>query len=252
MQTYLNSPELKTAFLAEITKHEDADALVKGTYGQMNGMFKGCAIGCSLHSLNVLQGKTGAAVAELTDRHDRYEAELGWPLWLAYLEDNIFESLPDELATTWPRRLAEAIPVGAVVDDVVLAKILRWVLADETYGVRYATDNEKIRGYIDGVIAGFDAEIATGGQATAEQREAAARAAWDAWAAGAARAAWAARDAWAARAARDAWAARAARDAWAAGAALDAGAAGAAWDAFFPALSLYVLTLLRELPSDAG
>ena len=36
MQTYLNRPELKTAFLAEITKHEQQDAFIKGSYGTMN------------------------------------------------------------------------------------------------------------------------------------------------------------------------------------------------------------------------
>ena len=246
MQTYLNSPELKAAFLAEITKHEVQDMFIKGTYGQMNGDFKGCAIGCSLHSLNVLQGKTGAALADLTDHHERYPAELGWPLWLAHLEDIIFENLPDDLATTWPRRIAEAVPVGTVVADIVLAKILRWMLADPEFGVRFATDDEEIRGYIDGMIAGFDAEIVSGGQATAEEREAAARAAWHAWgarAANAARAAWSIMDAW------DTWIARDACDAWAVMNAL-AAIAGSKADAFFPALSLHVLTLLRELPTD--
>jgi hypothetical protein len=72
-QTYLGDPQLKAAFLAEITKHEDQDALIKGTYGQMNGHFTGCAIGCSLHSLNVLQGKVGKASTEHTGNHARYE-----------------------------------------------------------------------------------------------------------------------------------------------------------------------------------
>ena len=46
--TYLGKPDLKVAFLGEIGKHEALDALVKGSYGRMNGHFKGCAIGCSL------------------------------------------------------------------------------------------------------------------------------------------------------------------------------------------------------------
>ena len=229
LQTYLGDPGLKAAFLAEITKHEEQDALIKATYGWLNGTFKGCAIGCSLHSLNVLQGKVGAGLTERTDVHARYEAELGLPIWFAFMEDQIFENLPDDLAKTWPRRLAEAIPVGAVVDDLVLAKILRWTLADAEFGVRFATEDAEIRGYIDGVIAGFDAEIATGGHATAEQREAAARAARDAWAA------------WDARAACDDW------DAWAARAAATNSSRAKA-DAFFPALSEFVLGVVRELP----
>ena len=42
MQTYLNDPHLKIAFLAELTKHEERDQLIKGTYGRMNGAFRGC------------------------------------------------------------------------------------------------------------------------------------------------------------------------------------------------------------------
>ncbi len=173
MQTYLNDPQLKMAFLTEITKHEDADAFIKGSYGQMNGTFKGCAIGCSLHSLNILQGKVGKARAERTGDHERYEAELGLPTWFAYLEDHIFETLPNDLATTWPRRLAEAIPVGGVVDDRVLARILCWSLTAPEFGVRYATDREDVRGWIDTVAAYIDADWR--GVATADQREAAAR-----------------------------------------------------------------------------
>jgi hypothetical protein len=192
MQTYLGDPSLKTRFLDEIGKHEQMDAIVKGTYGEMHGArFVGCAIGCSLHSLNLITGKQtmndkDSAQTERSDTgdHSRYESELGLPVWLAYLEDNVFENLPDDLAMTWPRRFAEAIPVGAVVDDVVLAKILRWVLADAEFGVRFATDNDEIRGYIDTIVVLFDAEIV--GTATAEQREAAARDAWAAWAAWAA------------------------------------------------------------------
>lgn len=246
LQTYLNRPQLKADFLAELAKHEEHDALIKGTYGTMNRLFKGCAIGCALHSLNILQGKVGAATALDTDKHARYEAELGLPRWFAYLEDQIFEELPDALAKTWPRRIAEAIPVGAIVNDLVLAKILRWMLADTEFGERHATDDDEVRGHIDGVIAGFDAEISTGCRATAEQREAAAMDARVSWVAAAA---W---GTWAARATEDVgderwvtWTAGAAKAAWA-GAATPASRAKA--DAFFPALSEYVLGLVRALP----
>ena len=226
MLTYLGDQKLKRDFLEQIGLHEQQDQLIKGVYGQMNGAFRGCAIGCALHSLNILQGKVGPARADHIDDHTRYEAELGLPTWFAHMEDQIFEQLPDDQARTWPRRLAEAIPVGAVVDDVVLARCLRWALADEKFGVRYATGDPVIHGHIDGVIAGFDAEIATGGQASSDQRGEAARAARDA------------RDA---RAARAAWAARAARAAW------DARAAEKA-NAFVPAFSEFVLDVVRALP----
>lgn len=218
--TYLGSPQLKADFLAQIGQHEAADALIKGTYGRLDGdqHFRGCAVGCSLHSLSLLHGKSAAESADHTDQHGRYEAELGWPTWLAYLEDHLFETMPNELALTWPRRLAEAVPVGAVIDDIVLAKILRWTLAHEEFGVRHATDDAEVHWWIDTIVAAFDAEIA--GTCTAEQREAAARAAW------AAGAAW------------DAWAAT-------------SSSAAKKADAFSAALSDYVIEVLRELSPHA-
>src|SRR4051812_28640611 len=88
--TYLGDSKLKADFLAEIGKHEAADQIISGTYGEWDGQkFTACAIGCSLHSLNILQDK--AELCKDTGVHDRYEAELGLPTWLAYLEDSIFE-----------------------------------------------------------------------------------------------------------------------------------------------------------------
>ena len=126
--TYKNDPALKAAFLGQLAEHEAADAFLQGTYAQMNGHFRGCGIGCSLHSLNVIQGRTPLFN---TDVHARFPSELGWPLWLAYLEDHVFEHLPIEAAKHWPRQLSEAVPVGVTVPDVVLAKLLRWVLIGE-------------------------------------------------------------------------------------------------------------------------
>ena len=229
--TYRNDPAFKAAFLAELDKHAALDAFTKGTYGMMNGHFRGCGIGCSLASLNVLRG---APVLEQTGQHERYPSELGWPLWLAYLEDNLFESLPDGLSKTWPARLSAAVPVGVEIPDRVLAKILRWSLANATYGVRHVTDNPEAIAVIDRMIALFDRSIADDEPSDTEWSEVAwdARVAWVAWDAWAARAAWAARDAWAARVA---WAARDARAAW------------EARDGFYPALSDYVISELEAL-----
>ena len=226
LRAYLNDPALKAAFLDQIAQHEAADAIVQGTYGQINGAFRGCAIGCALHSLNLLQGKVGEEALTDTSVHARYETELGLPAWLAHLEDHIFESLPIAEAVTWPRRLAEAIPVGAVVGDRALARILLWLLTDATYGARTATDREDVRGWIDKIAAWIAADAR--GEATDEQSARAARAAWAAWAA---RDAWAAWDAWAAR---DAWADRAVWD--------------AKWDTrFCLALAAHVVTVLQAV-----
>ena len=177
--TYHNDAALKSAFLGEIGKHEALDALVKGSYGRMNGHFKGCAIGCSHYSLQVLQGKTprAAAVAAEKGDHASVAKDLGWPLWLAYLEDNLFERLPDDLSKTWPRRLAEAIPVGVTVPDLVVAKILRWTLLDARFGVVHTAATESGKTVVRTMGALFDRTIAGENVPEAEWN----KAAWDAW-----------------------------------------------------------------------
>ena len=83
LRSFLGDPALKTAFVREIGAHEEADMLMKGTYGEGAGCdFRGCGIGCSLHSLNKIQGRPDFGA---TDAHARYPSELGLPIWLAYL-----------------------------------------------------------------------------------------------------------------------------------------------------------------------
>src|SRR6266545_1229128 len=112
---YHNDSALKAALLVEIAKHEAADAIAQGLYSQWdptNAMnFRGCAIGCSLHALNTVQGHPEYQ-ANRFDAHERYPLELGIPIELAHLEDYIFESLAIGEARQWPRRFAEAVPVG--------------------------------------------------------------------------------------------------------------------------------------------
>ena len=38
--TYLGDENLKRDFLMELGKHEAADAIMKGTYGRLNGVFR--------------------------------------------------------------------------------------------------------------------------------------------------------------------------------------------------------------------
>lgn len=114
LQAYLNDEKLKKDFVKEIKWHQDQDKILQGTYGEgSNDDWRGCAVGCSIHSLNRMKGKEYS-----TSRHDIYEKELGIPEWLARLEDTIFEGLPVEEAKKWPLKFSRAIPVGANLDPV--------------------------------------------------------------------------------------------------------------------------------------
>lgn len=117
MLTYTNDATLKKNFLRELRKHERADAILQGTYGRMNGQWRGCAIACSLRSMAILNGEpihTGEY-----GNHAAFESYGLWPEWLARLEDVIFEGLPYEEARRWPVRVGQAVPVGA---DLTLVK----------------------------------------------------------------------------------------------------------------------------------
>lgn len=198
MSAYHNDPAIKSALIAQLIAHEDADEIIQGI-GWENG--HGCAVGCTLHEYDHSQGP----------------AKLGWPEWLLRLEDGLFEEMTPRDAKGFPRRMAEAIPVGADLEPVRL-RFLYWTLTD-FLGRDWPAD---VNAALDDMGGLFARAIAGDEPDTAEW----AKAERAAWAARDARDALAAGAAGAARAAGAAWAARDARAARAAG---GAGAAGAAW-----------------------
>jgi len=108
MLAYHNDPVIKADILAQLQAHYDADEIIQGHYWE-NG--KGCAVGCTIYGSD----------------HAAYERLFGIPAGLAYLEDTIFEHLPNGDAKQWPLRFMRAIVPGA---DLSMAgpKFLRWVL----------------------------------------------------------------------------------------------------------------------------
>ncbi|MBU6429257.1 MAG: hypothetical protein KGR26_09625, partial [Cyanobacteria bacterium REEB65] len=104
---YHNDPTIKAQYLERV-RH---DQLVKGQYW-CNG--KGYAVGCTIHS----------------DEHDRYETELGIPTAIAYLEDRLFEGLPNERAMVWPEEFLAAIEPGADLSRVS-SQFFIWLLSSE-------------------------------------------------------------------------------------------------------------------------
>lgn len=108
MLSYHADPAVKAAYLARVTAHAAADEIVKGRYWEGG---KGCAVGCTIHG----------------DTHRDYERELGVPQMLAWLEDVIFEGLPNRLAKTWPERILSSISPGRDLSRVGW-QFLHWLL----------------------------------------------------------------------------------------------------------------------------
>jgi hypothetical protein len=229
MKTFHGDIAIREKYLQRLKGHAAADEIIKGLYWE-NG--KGCAIGCTIHS----------------DKHDAYEDELGIPVVLAYIEDTIFENLPNHLAKTWPIRFFEAIPFDVDL-ELIWPKFGKWLSIDSDFGdTRFHEHGSMIN-----VRALFDRWI-KGNKPTLEDWTAAGTAPWTAgWAIGAAavraaRATEAAAEA-AAEAAKVAEAAEAAvgTAAEAAAEAAEGAAARAAWTAARAAAAAYYVVMSEKL-----
>lgn len=97
--TFHSSQETKDKYLSRVRLHRKADHIIQGITWS-NG--KGCAVGCTLEYYN----------------HDAYPNELGLPVWLAYLEDALFEGMSNSDAKLFPENLLDAIPIGVDVEQV--------------------------------------------------------------------------------------------------------------------------------------
>ncbi len=114
MLSYHSDAAIKAKYLARVAAHADADEIIKGHYWEGG---KGCAVGCTVHG----------------DAHQAYERELGVPQMLAWLEDLIFEGLPNRLAKTWPERFLASISPGKDLSPVGW-RFLHWLLTESELG----------------------------------------------------------------------------------------------------------------------
>jgi hypothetical protein len=110
MLSYHSDPAVKSKYLARLEGHAEADEIIKGQYWEAG---KGCAVGCTVH---------GAS-------HDDYERTLGIPRMLAWLEDVIFEGLPNRRAKTWPHEFLSSIEPGKDLSRVGW-QFLHWLLTE--------------------------------------------------------------------------------------------------------------------------
>ena len=71
-----------------------------------------------------------------------FETQLGLPVFLAYLDEHIFEKLPLDQAKAWPLSFIEAVPVGADL-ELVFPRFMHWLLSDPL-GVRRHANAETV------------------------------------------------------------------------------------------------------------
>lgn len=132
MQAFHNDPKIKQKYVDRVLEHMRLDHLVKGVGWESNGEVKGCAIGCTLEKYE----------------HKAYEYELGIPIWLAYLEDKLFEGMSWQDAKDWPYKFLDAINVGADLEQIkipcliiVCESVLENVEGDKHAKQRKAIEN---------------------------------------------------------------------------------------------------------------
>ena len=108
MLAFHGDQAIKDRHLERVLAHRRADEIAKGFYW-MRG--KGCAVGCTLEGHD----------------HRQYELELGIPVLFAYLEDAIFEGLPNERAKDFPARVLNAIQPARDLSRVP-ARFVAWLM----------------------------------------------------------------------------------------------------------------------------
>ena len=183
MMSFFGSQCLRDAVVERVREHQRLDQIAQSIYWDGS---KGCAIGCVLHS----------------GEHMAFEQQLGLPVFLAYMDEHIFEKLPLEEAKGWPLRFIEAVPVGVDL-ELVFPRFMHWLLSDPD-GVRQYADARTVP-IMDTIVAmyarriegiPFDVDAARdAGAAARAAGDAAWAAAWHAAGAAAVAAAWAAGDA---------------------------------------------------------
>lgn len=132
-----NDPKIKEKYLKRVVEHRISDEIVKGIYWQDG---KGCAVGCTVETS--------------MDAHAAMEKELGIPEELAYLEDYLFEEMPNDKAKLWPEKFLSAINPGADL-SLVIPKFIVWQFEDSKHGlsqIKEVTDDKELVGFCKKVV----------------------------------------------------------------------------------------------------
>jgi len=141
MLSYNDDPGFASRFRAEMREHSEQDHLMRTSYGEecSDGVWRGCAIGCAVRSLDRLAGDYGREIWDYDD-HALVAERLGIPHQITHVVDRIFEYLPLPLAMEWPCRFADSLPVGKDL-KLLWPRLAVWLLTDPVHGVtRHAMD----------------------------------------------------------------------------------------------------------------
>jgi len=145
MKAFNNDPQLKADLLRIVAEHRENDQLVRKVYAEYDqeGIFHGCAVGCSIHSYNLL---TGSDLDEST--HSSYE-RFGIPERIALMQDYIFERLyplGPRGALFFPEAFLKSINVGS--------ELFSYNLCGKLYELRndYNNNNNRYE-YRDGFLS---------------------------------------------------------------------------------------------------
>ena len=116
MRAFIKTPIKKSELMRELKAHQKADNFVRGRYFSFG---KGCAVGCSLHSVAKIKGLTiGNNDDAKFSNHYEYEEYFNIPEFFAQLSDVLFETISEERSKTFPVEIIKAIKVGANLKDV--------------------------------------------------------------------------------------------------------------------------------------
>ena len=141
MQAYNNDIEFKQNLVCMSEAHMAADEFIQGEYGQINGTFRGCSLGCTIHDVNKIMGLNG----DVSD-HSFLSDSIGIPVFLTQLQEYVFEGLDIDYAKKWTPRFLSSIVEGVDLNPVLpifLLKLLNNLPEQEIEEVSAAINGSK-------------------------------------------------------------------------------------------------------------
>lgn len=125
MVAFHGDPAVKAKYLRRVAAHRKKDEIIQGLYWALGvtGRYHGCAVGCTIHGSD----------------HKKYETELGIPRDVAFIEDTIFEYLPEGEAFKFPGQFLKAIKPGADLSNVS-NKYVGWLKRQHKNSSEYPVD----------------------------------------------------------------------------------------------------------------